>query len=300
MKEDDVVALLPLLLVLGLAVAIAVGVAGLRRTPPSRETAVAAARRHAALTGATAVVAAVAAGLAAAISGIDLFPGEASLGRTLMLAPVAAGIAHTAVLLLGELTWPRPQGDVRRARLARRGLLDAAPRWLVRVGAGAVAGLVVVLVAGALTADRSGRRLTVALSEWQSTASPFPGLFYGGPAAVGVAVLAVATLIALRVVAERPAVATEDPRIEAALRRASVHRVLRGATAATLALTAGLQYAAGTALHSVGSVGGPGTTFYSGAAVVLLVVALAGGVLAVVVACVPAPRVPVDDAVPTA
>jgi hypothetical protein len=295
------VALLPLLLVVVLAGLIAAGVVAARRTPPSREAAVAAARRHAAGTAGLALVAAAAVGLATAISGIDVFPGEASLGRTLVLAPVAAGIAHTLVLLIGELTWPRPQGDVRRARLARRGLLDAAPRWLVRLAAGTLAGLVLVLVVGAVTADGSGRRISVAWSDGGHTASPYPGLFYALPAAVCLAVLILSTGAALRVVAERPAVATQDDRIEAALRRASVHRVLRGATAASLALLAGLLYAAGTSLHGFGAAV-PGTTVTGVLGVVGSVVGVAAGavaITAVVVACFPAPKVPTGDAVPT-
>jgi hypothetical protein len=295
------VALLPLLLVVVLAGLIAAGVVVARRTSPSRESAVAAARRHAAGTAVLALVAAAAVGLATAISGIDVFPGEASLGRTLMLAPVAAGIAHTLVLLVAELTWPRPQGDVRRARLARRGPLDAAPRWLVRLVAGALAGLVLVLVVGSVTADDSGRRISVAWSDGGQTAGPYPGRFYAVPAAVCLAVLILTTAAALRVVAERPAVATRDDRIEAALRRASAHRVLRGAAAGSLALLAGLLYAAGTSLHSFGAA--PGHTPAAVLGVAGSVVGLAAAavaVTAVVVACFPAPKVPTGDAVPAA
>jgi predicted component of type VI protein secretion system len=103
------------------------------------------------------------------------------------------------------------------------------------------------------------------------------------------------------VVAERPAVATRDDRIEAALRRASAHRVLRGAAAGSLALLAGLLYAAGTSLHSFGAA--PGHTPAAVLGVAGSVVGLAAAavaVTAVVVACFPAPKAPTGDAVPAA
>jgi hypothetical protein len=189
---------------------------------------------------------------------------------------------------------------VRRARLARRGPLDAAPRWLVRLATGTLTALVVVLLVGTATADDSGRRILIDWTTGGQTAGPFPGAFYALTAAVGLAVLVVAAA-ALRVVAERPAVATEDARIEAALRRASAHRVLRGATAASLALLAGLLYAAGTSLHSFGATAGPAITTVLGVVgSVVGIAAAAIGITAVVVACFPAPKVPTGDAVPAA
>ena len=293
------VTLLPWLLVLGLAVVVASGTAVIRRTAPSREAAAAAARRHALGTSVTAIVVAGFATLGCAVTCLSLLSGPGVFGRTLLLMPLVAGIAHTIVILFGELTWPRPQGDVRRARLARRSLLDAAPRRLVRLAATTLAVLVVILVTGALTADHTGRRIAVALPGGEVTASPFPGSHYGGPVAVGLVVLVLATGVALRVVADRPAVTTEDPRIEAALRRASAHRVLRGATAAGLALAAGLLFMVGTSLRSVGSITGIAATAGLGAVGRVAVIAAVAAVLtAVVVACLPAPTVPAD-AVPT-
>lgn len=297
----DDVALLPFLLVLLLAAVLASTVVHARRTAPSRETAVAAARRHAGLTAAAALVAAALAGLGAAVTGLGLFTGPGDLGRSLLLAPLAAATAHSVVLLVGELTWPRPRADVRRAQLTRRGLLDAAPHWLLRLAAAIPAALVVVLVVGTLTADHTGRGIAVSWASGGAAAGPYPGSFYAAPAAAGLAVLVVATTAALRVVAERPAVATEDPRIEAALRRASTHRVLRGAVAGALALLAGLLLTMGTSLHSIGAdMNGTGTTLL---AVVGPAIAVAAGVvalLAVLVACIPTPAVPAGDAVLTA
>ena len=74
---------------------------------------------------------------------------------------------------------------MRRARLAHRGLLDAAPRLLVRAGVAAAALTIVTLVVGALLADASGRSFPYRAGPYTADASPFPGLFYGLPAGLG-------------------------------------------------------------------------------------------------------------------
>jgi hypothetical protein len=127
-----------------------------------------------------------------------------------------------------------------------------------------------------------------------STASPFPGSFYGVPAAVGLLVLALVTAITLWIVVTRPAVATADEGIESALRRVSVHRVLRVAVGVPLLVSGGLLFVGGRALHSVASSGAaPGLLDAVGAAGSLL----GGGAMlaGVVVACLRAPGVPADS-----
>ena len=243
---------LPLLPVLaGMVALVVTGV--VRRSPPSREHAVAAARAHARLGSVSAVVLGGAAALWASTARLEDAVGPGSLGVTALLVPIAFGVVHTAVLVVSELTWPRPEGAVRRARLARRGLLDAAPRWLVRTAAVAAAAAAVTLVGGALLADPDGRSLTMGDAQSSATAGPFAGPVYGRPAALGVLLLGAVTTAALWVVANRPAVATGDDRAEAALRAASAHRVLRGATAATLTVTGGVLVISGNALWSVAS-----------------------------------------------
>lgn len=283
-------ALVPLLTVLVLAAAVALVLVVLRRSPPSREASVHAARRHARLAATAAGALGAASALLVAVREVgNSAPG--GLGVTGLLVPIAFGVVHTVVLAAGELTWPRPQGEVRRARLVRRGLLDAAPRWLVRTAAVAAALAVGVLAVGALMADETGRRVTHGSTaggdlSW-STASPFPGLFYGRPAAIGLLALGVVTLAALWVVANRPAVATEDERTETALRRASAHRVLRGAVAATLVAIGGLLLVGGMAVSNVGALPLPG---WVGGLPGLLTM-LAG----LVVLCLRAPGVPADS-----
>lgn len=99
----------------------------------------------------------------------------------------------------------------------------------------------VTLLGGALLADSDGRSVSygheVAMGRGMSTASPFPGSFYGVPAGVGLLVLAVVTALTLRIVANQPAVATAHDSIETALRRASGHRVLRVTVGVALFVT---------------------------------------------------------------
>lgn len=204
-------------------------------------------------------------------------------------------MVHTAVLGIAELTRPRPEGAVRRARLAHRGLLDVAPRWLVRTATVTAAAAVVTLAGGALLAGPDGRSLTVedAPSRW--TAGPFAGPLYGQPAALGLLLLGVLTVAALWVVANRAAVATEDDRVESALRAASAHRVPRGTTAATLVVTGGLLGVSGNAVWSIASSSGREVLAVLGMAVGAcgLIALLA----AAAVLCVRAPGVPAGEPV---
>jgi hypothetical protein len=285
---EDVVALLPVLVMLAAVVTVACGAVAARRSPPSREQAVAAGRAHATRT----AVAAVGVGAAAAlyVGATQLGNSEpGGLGVTALLVPLSFGIAHTLVLGIGELTWPRPDGAVRRARLVHRGLLDAAPRRLVRAAAGTAALTVVTLLGGALLADASGRGVAIGTA----TASPFPGSFYGLPAAAGIVALAVVAAAVLWIVANRPAVATEDDATETALRNAAAHRVLRVAVGVPLFVTGGLLFVGGNALHSVASNSAGSAVLDAGGlpAAVLGMVAMLAGVVA---CCLPAPSVPAD------
>ena len=113
-------ALVPLGLLLAVVVTAGMGTAIVRRSSPSRETAVAAARRHATQTAVAAILlGSLAAGYVGATELGNGSPG--GLGVTALLMPITFGIVHTVVLAAGELTWPRPQGEVRRARLVHRG-----------------------------------------------------------------------------------------------------------------------------------------------------------------------------------
>ncbi|WP_346620622.1 hypothetical protein [Blastococcus montanus] len=287
-------ALLPLLFVVTAAFTLGVGATLVRRSPPSTEATVAAARRHARWTSGAAIGLGVAAAVVVADTGAFAGDRPGGQGITVLLVPVAFAVVHTLVLLLGELTWPRPVGEVRHARLARRGTFDTAPRWLLRSAAGAAVGFLAVVTVGALAADPDGRSFSylrgtgMGAGDLGQTASPFPGWFYGRPAVLGLVVAGVVTLVALHVVATRPAVVTRDERIEAALRRASAHRVLRGATAALLVDTGGLLFIAGTAMPDIGPAA---FDWLEGGAMAIGVLSMLAGAA---VAFSPAPRVPAE------
>ena len=165
--------------------------------------------------------------------------------------PLAFEIAHFVILLSGELSWPQPDGAVRRARLHRRGALENAARWQLGVGAVGLVSAAATIGVGAVTSDDGeGFLLTAAEGRIQSGGVPFAGWTYGAPAALGLAALVVTALVTLRVVAQRSAVATDDEAAETALRRASAHRVLRVADAVVLFVTGGLAHVSGNAVHS--------------------------------------------------
>jgi hypothetical protein len=245
------------LLVLLLLVSLVAGAAALlmRQFARGEDSAAARARRHAARTSATAVVVGLFAAVAAAFAVLFPAPMASAVGRpgvAAMMLPLAFGVAHTGVILVGELTWPRPGGVVRRARLAHRGLLHAIPVWLLRTAIVTLITGIVVIAVGAVTADRYGRSITVHAGNGlaEGAASPYVGTGYGLPALVGLACLVALTTAALWVVANRPAVVTDHAGVEDALRRASAQRVLRGSTVAAMVLVAGLMISSGLAVRS--------------------------------------------------
>lgn len=281
-------ALLPVLVVLALAVAVGGVFAAARRVGRSSERTVTAARRHGLVVAVLAPVAGIVTALLLVVAGGDAghgFPG--TTGDALAMVPLAYAIAHTVVLLIGELTWPRPAGAVRRARLIRRRLGDVAPRRLLRTFlAGTVLLIAAVAVCAALAAP-DGRTLEHQDGPLRMGAGPWPGWHYGKPVTVELVLLLVVLAVTLWVVVNRAAVATDDERMEAALRRTSAHRVLRGATAGVLLTAGGFIGKAASAAWSVNAL-----SWWPG----LLVTLLADAVLlgALVVLCLPAPRLPVD------
>lgn len=79
-------------------------------------------------------------------------------------------------------------------------------------------------------------------------AGPYPGLAYALPVAAALGLLVAATAWALHRVDARPALGTERPELDRAVRAASRIRVLRFATSAALLTAAGLSLTMGTAL----------------------------------------------------
>lgn len=229
------IAIVPLLLgpLLVLATTVALVVALVRRPVPAPSQAAEAARRHGMLVTITAwLVAGLIAG--PVIAGVALVAFRASVGTgpyagvVTALYPTTVGLLYLAVHALGERTWPRPEGPVRRAALAHRQVNDVAPRLLRTVTWTWAGGVVVALVIGGATAAADGRSFTTGGATHWSTTSPYPGWYYGAWLLPAVLIVLAATEAALRLVAARPAIVDADPAYDAGSRRLSAHRALRG------------------------------------------------------------------------
>lgn len=179
---------------------------------------------------------------------------QTSLRRTQLIAvvPLAAAAAHAAVLLVGELSWPRPTQRVRSARLAVRSVRQDAPRGMVTAFLISCVLAWVVCAVGTVMADDTGRGLEFSAPPMTSTKGPFPGAFYAGPIALAAVLVVVLTWAVLLRVPRRSAVPGADAATDGALRRAAAHRALRVSTSALLGTTAALVFFGGTAAHGIG------------------------------------------------
>lgn len=217
---------------------VALAITASRRPAPAPSQAAEAARRHA---NAVNLVAWLAASITAVPAGAVLlqatsvpydsrYPeaaGAAPSTLPIALCPAAVGLAFLAVHAVGERSWPRPTGAVRHAALVPRE--DPAPRWLRRVTWAWAAALVAVLITTGLTATdgRTFSRPDPAESG-ELLIIPYPGWSYAVPLIVVTVLIVAATEGVLWLVARRPAVIDADPAYDAASRRLSAHRVLRG------------------------------------------------------------------------
>jgi hypothetical protein len=204
------VPLVALLVVMPLALAVAVGVVVItlahrlsrRERAVTPSTALVAARRHAGSIDALAWV-----GLVAALVILQVFTPSLTnglgTGVLIGLTPTLAGATFLAVQSVGELTWPRPSGPVRRAPLTPRTVRTLAPVGLRRLTWVWAGGLATTLVACGL-ASGNGRDIERVWDAASSgAAGPFPGWFYGGPLLVATAVVVAATEVVLLLVGLR-------------------------------------------------------------------------------------------------
>lgn len=254
-----------------------------RRPDNTLPAAVASARRHGLLIWVLAIATASTSAVLMVLQRVapDLFD------RAVMLASSVAALTALAVLAFGELTWPRPAGAVRTARLTVRTPLASAPPLLTRLlvtvdGVGAA-----VITAGALLANNSGRAITYTTGHTSHGASPFPGLVYGLPAAIALGVVLVATYGVLILVANRPAVVAADPQTDERLRRASAFRAVKVALCASLVLVGGLMFVGGVSGLNVEPPGAWPIVAWVG--IVSGVVAVVGAVVTIML---PAPQIP--------
>jgi len=289
-----------LLVVLGAPVAAlgALILSARRRTatsgPTGAETAVAA-RRHAA------VVSALAWSVALLTPPLLLVPtarwaldttraDSLTAGVLTGLAPASAGLLFLGVHLVGERSWPRPTGTLRRAALVRRTPRDIVPGWLRTVVLVWTALLGATLVTcGIVSID--GRSVTRTWPGGASTAGPFPGWFYGLPLLAATLAVLAGTVGVLRLVAGRPAVEDAQPAWDLSLRRLSAHRVLRGVQLVIGATTSGVLAVASSAVLSISRAGtaNPATssTLAATIGVALAILAAVVGVASIVIALIP-------------
>lgn len=156
-----------------------------------------------------------------------------------LAAPLAGAALHAAIALTGEARWPRPTGRVRSAGVTARSVRQSAPPVLAV--AAALGGLLLlatcvggIVVAGPWTDQYVWRTWNYSASYGQ-----FPGGAIGFPVLTTGLVAGWATLLVLLRIPDRPAVPCAQPEVDAALRRAAGHRVLR-VTGSALLGTAGV------------------------------------------------------------
>ncbi|MCW2810046.1 MAG: hypothetical protein JWP61_504 [Friedmanniella sp.] len=202
------------------------------------------------------------------------------LGLGQALAPLVAGGAMVAVILVHEATWPRATGPVRSASLRRRSLGESAPRWLLGAGAAGVVGLWALDVVGILVGDPNGRSLSATIGEETRSAGPFPGAFYAVPTLVVSLVVLLLVGWSLKTLADRRGLSGDEQ--DRASRQLSAHRILRGAAFGHLATLAGQAVFAGRAISSVHH-----DTYAGDAGTALAVLGLALGLAAVAALVIP-------------
>jgi hypothetical protein len=233
------VVLVPLVVLAGVVVLVVHLVAALRGGPAPAAPAVAlAARRHETFVSVVAVLASAGATVAfLMLPSLPLSPagGPRSAGYALgaATAPYVGAVVLCLVRAVGERTWPRPRGAVRTAPLTRRTVVRTGGWRLVVLVATLGTGFVAVLLYGA-TATPDGQRVAHTVVQHDGLVTwgargPYPGWYYGGPIAVGLAAVAVAALLALRILTRRPPLPLVTAEHDDAVRRLAAARLLAGA-----------------------------------------------------------------------
>ena len=211
-------------------------------------------------------------------------------GLVAALAPATVGALFLLVHLVGEITWPRPDGPVRRATLRPRRAREVLSTGLATWSGVLAALLVVTLLTTGLTADADGRAVSRAWSDGSASAGPYPGWRYGLPLLVATAVVVTLTVLVLRLVVRRAAVEDADEQDDLALRRSSASRVLAGAQLVLGLTAAGVLLVTGLAVRSIGAApsggddptGGSVTALGTALALAAVATGLASAVVAVV------------------
>jgi len=289
------VLVVPLLVLLVAGLVVLVAMAASARPDHTLTRELASARRHGVATSAVAVIVMLLA-LALTPTGVTVVGLDGA--RLSAVLPLAGSAAALLVLLLGEMTWPRPRGVTRTALVHDRSVaLLLRGRWAGVAGT-AVALLLLTTLAGGLLAHEDGRSLRTEVRAADGTlleahgASPFPGWEYAVPQLVVLGAALALLAMVLRAATQRATVVTADLDTDRLLRKASAARAFR-TLAFGAVVTAGVDLlVAGSAARRVFE----GWQESVGLGVMLLGVACVLGAL--VVALVPAPRLSRPRAAP--
>ena len=185
-------------------------------------------------------------------------PRPAGSGPVIAVAPFVVAISYCVARYVGELTWPRPKGEVRTAPLVRRTIWATGGARLI--GVLATAGLLAIslTVAGAV-GDGSGRGLHTAglVSPYggliTTTVGPFPGWYFGIPMLIGLGLSLLTTILTLNLITRRPPLTALVPAHDAAIRRTSADRLLAGVQLCLGLALGGVWWIAGHAIYAASS-----------------------------------------------
>ena len=285
----------PLFLLLAGGVVVMVVLALTHRPDADLTAEVVSARRHGVVTSGVATAMLVLGPLLVWVATSSLL----ALGPLLGVLPLAGAATALLVLLVGELTWPRPRGTTRTAVVRDRSAADLLRGGWARVAAAAGAALVVAVVLAAWLADESGRGVAADRTDAtgavvSSGAGPFPGLDYGLPQLVVLTLVAGLVLLVVRAATNRPAVVAADAATDQLLRRSSAARAFRVALVGTLLTLAADLFFGGMAAQHVFT--GPARI----AAVATVLVGLVCGLAALAALLWPVPRLRAVAAEPPA
>ncbi|WP_203336465.1 hypothetical protein [Nocardioides limicola] len=168
----------------------------------------------------------------------DYVPTPRTPGLMMTLGPFLVAVVFLGVRAVGELTWPRPAGAVRTARLRRRTVRTLGGRRLRWLGATSLLLVGAVVVFGA-TAGPTGRAFETSgqldpgtpggvVGSYTSAAGPYPGWPYGVPLLVGLLLALLGTAATLALVARRTPLPGVPPAHDEAVRTTSAARILGG------------------------------------------------------------------------
>ena len=208
------------------------------------------------------------------------------LGIPLAAAP---GLAVSGGLLLFAVTPPAlvPKRERNSALLRSRRPWSFGSKWSFFLPLAVATGLIIFLTWAGVTSSPDARGLYRAISvsddATSSTASPYPGWFYGVPLIVVTVVLAISTVLALVRISSTPSLpAAELGHLDQHWRNISTRVITKLSTAAMLGYFGGAAFIAGQATHNVAtSRGTNGYVLRQPEFVIGATLLVAGGVLAI-------------------